>query len=284
MRRDPRFFIDLGERYLTRCHIDAPRITSEELVAFVLGKRNRADLYCPWQCRELTRSDMQVLANLLRTRAGGYPLQYSTGCVGFLDTLFHIREGVLIPRPETEQLVLRVSAYVRAKNPRRILDIGTGSGVIAISLAERFPDATVVAVDCAPAALALTLENARAHNVADRVTVIASDCCAALAPAEQFDLIVSNPPYVVRSQRRVLDREVQAEPWEALDGGVDGLAFYRRISAETRRYLCPGGVLAYEIGCDQAPAVRALLEAEGFTAIQVFCDEAGRDRVIIAER
>ena len=227
---------------------------------------------------------------LLLRRLAREPVAYITGTQEFWSLDFVVTPDVLIPRPDTERLVevaLLCAATIPAGKPLWIADLCTGSGAVAISLASELPSAQVCAMDISPAALAIARGNAEAHQVAARMQFFTGDLFEALAPgaAVRFDLVVSNPPYVRRAEIVALAPEVSRwEPRVALDGGVDGLDFYRRIAAAAPDYLSEQGVLALEIGADMAGKVSAICADTGrYRKIEIFQDYAGRDRVILAE-
>ena len=191
---------------------------------------------------------------MLARREAREPMQYILGEAGFMGFTFRVAPGVLCPRPDTE--ILCEEALRRIRPGMRVLDIGTGSGALAVSIARLAPESRVTAVDVSDTALAIARDNARS-NGAD-VRFVRSDCFSALA-GERFDMIVSNPPYIDRQEMETLMPEVRQEPALALFGGEDGLDFYRRISREAGAYLSEGGVLLFEIGWRQKDAVAALL-------------------------
>ena len=190
---------------------------------------------------------------------------------------------MLIPRPDTETLVLAALEVLKIKPDAKVLELGTGSGCIVVSLAHNAPTATFTATDRSPDALAIAKANAGKHSVASRIDFRTGDLFAPLE-GETFDLIVSNPPYISLGEWSTLSKEVRDhEPKLALDGGPDGLAFYRRIAADAPRFLNPGGSVMVEIGDTQADAVRALFETN-WTLERTLKDAAGRSRVVIARR
>ena len=243
-------------------------------------------------------------AGLLERRFAGEPIQYITGEVEFYGLPFRVTPDVLIPRPETEHLVeaaltvaktLRAPSFSRslrkgwdAENPAsqncavRIVDIGTGSGAIAVALAHSLPQASITAVDLSPAALEIAEENARRNSVAERIRFLRGDLLEPVA-AESFDLVVSNPPYVPETDRPSLSVEVREyEPALALFAGNDGLDVYCRLIPAAANVLSPGGYLLLEIGFDQADSVSALLKTSGFRHIEGTPDLQGITRVLCA--
>lgn len=269
----------LAVQFLRRAGIPQPRLEAELLLAHVLEESTLRVI--THDERPLTPAQWETYQQVVRQRGSGYPLQYITGRQEFMSLMFKVTPQVLIPRSDTEVLVETVLALKGdfAGRPCRILDVGTGSGAIAVSLAFYWPEAQVTAVDLSPGALAVARENARRHGV--QVEWVQGDGLTPfLAAGRQFDLIVSNPPYIPSPQLSSLQREVQHEPALALDGGPDGLRFYRRLAGEAPGCLAPGGYLALEIGWDQGEAVKVLLLAAGFQAVTVHPDYAGRDRVV----
>lgn len=222
-----------------------------------------------------------ALREWIGRRASGEPLQYILGAWEFYGREFRLSSDTLIPRPETEGLVERVvKGWERAgRGAGRFLDVGTGSGAIAVTLAAELPRVRVVAVDCIPGALAIARENARRHRVAGRMRFLCGDAYSALKSGARFDVVVSNPPYVSDSEWESLPREVRDfEPAAALRGGADGLDLIRRLVREGSGFLSPGGELWLEIGETQGEAVRALPSGLlRFAGIEQ--DLAGRDRV-----
>ncbi len=218
--------------------------------------------------------------SLLERRSSGVPLQYLTGVQEFMSLPFEVKPGVLIPRQDTELLAETVMKACREyEGEVRILDVGTGSGCIAVSLAYYIKHCSVTAVDKMPAALAVARRNAQVNGVADRIVFVESDLFDSVSD-ERFDMIVSNPPYIRTIDINSLQREVRChEPVEALDGGGDGLYFYRSIIERAPVFLKAGGLLAFETGYDQASDVASLM-SEYFSEIKIYKDLAGIDRVV----
>lgn len=212
-----------------------------------------------------------------------YPLQYILGSWWFFGALFEVNEHVLVPRPDTECLVERALASL--PEGARFADLCTGSGCIAVSMLLQRPDLHATALELYPETLATAVRNAALNGVADRMTSVQADLLdggvAALAAFAPFDAIVSNPPYIPTETVRGLSPEVLCEPFAALDGGADGLTFYRAILRDYPALLAPGGQILLEIGYDQADALRALCEAflPG-AAVSVLQDLGGNDRVV----
>lgn len=264
-------------RALAAAGIDAPH-EAEILVAAAAGIP-RARLFLE-RSRDAGATG-PVLDGWLARRIAGEPLQYILGAWDFYGREFRLTPDTLIPRPETEGLVERAIAGWRAAGRRggRILDVGTGSGAIAVTLAAELPDATVLATDVSVGALRVARENAMRHRVGDRVSFAACDGYCALKSGGAFALVVSNPPYVAESERETLPAEVVGhEPERALFSGVDGLDLIRRLLSEGDRHLLPGGELWCEIGERQGEAV-SRLPAGTLRLIGVFEDLAGRDRI-----
>ena len=184
------------------------------------------------------------------------------------------------------EVALLLAAQMRSEQPLRVLDIGTGSGAIAVSIAKELPSARIYATDISPSALAIARRNATLNGVVERITFLCGDLFAALADHEaQFDLIVANPPYIRRAEIATLKPEVsQWEPSAALDGGADGLDFYRRIAAQAGQFVAPNGTIALEIGAGMGSEVTSILIQAGcFQDVKIVHDYAGRDRVAVAK-
>jgi release factor glutamine methyltransferase len=213
----------------------------------------------------------------------GEPIQYITGECEFYGLPIRVTSDVLIPRPETEHLVETALQFATGWEHPRILDVGTGSGAIAVALAKMMPSARITAVDVSVAALKIACENARQNNIADRIEFRQSDLLAAVeAP---FELIVSNPPYVSTTDGANLSVEVREyEPAQALFAGDDGLAIYRRLIPAAFAALVPGGSLLMEIGYDQSEQVAALLTEAGLQGVMFVADLQGIARVACAQR
>lgn len=259
--------------YFQKSGVESPRLNIEHLLAHVLGKK-RMDLYLEFD-RPLSDKELEPLRALVRRRASGEPLQHLLGTAEFHGRSFLSDSRALVPRPETEQLCELVLA---AGPVGRVLDVGTGSGVIALTLAAAWPEAKVEAVDLSTDALALARENAARLGLAERALFTQSDLLAGVAGT--FDLIVANLPYIAREEIPTLSREVQRDPLSALDGGPGGLGIFRRFIPQAAQHL--RGRLALEIGRDQAKPLTDLLTAHNFQDIRSQTDYQGHDRFVFA--
>jgi release factor glutamine methyltransferase len=264
--------------YFTKHKIENPRLNAEHLLAHALG-RTRMDLYLEFE-RPLTETELAPLRELVKRRAQGEPLQHLLGTVEFCDHTFAIDKRAMVPRPETEELVelLIAKCEMRIANPKMV-DVGTGSGVIALSLAAKFPEAEVYAVDISDDALALARENAARLGL-ERVHFQKSDLLESLP--ERFDLIVANLPYISMQDRHLLAREVLHDPEVALFGGPNGDELMRKLIEKTPSNLEPGGLLALEIGLGQAEGLSDFLRQKNFHDIEPKKDYSGITRFLLA--
>lgn len=270
--------------FLARKGVDSPRLQAELLLAHVL-QVPRMRLYLDFE-RALTAGQADALRALVVRRGQREPLQHLVGTVCFCGLELTVNRHVLIPRPETELLAEAAWQWLGNRGAgAAALDFGTGSGCLALALARHCPEATVVAVDVSPDALAAAQENARQLGLAARVAFRTSDGFSGLEPGLQFDLVVSNPPYIPSAEIASLQPEVRDhDPILALDGGRDGLDFYRRLARETQSWLKPGGRLMLEFGDGQSEAVAALLEAQDWLVEAPQEDYQGRKRWLAASR
>lgn len=269
--------LNAATAYLDKQGVESPRLNAEYLLAHVLGKKKRIDLYLEFE-RPLGEKERAPLRDLVKRRSEGIPLQHLLGTTEFCGHLFTCDARGLIPRPETEQLVELV--VKNSPDAANILDVGTGSGVIAISLALALPTSRVSACDLSPDALALAQENAALHQLGERMVFFSSDLLE--EAAETFAVIVANLPYIPSSDIPKLSREVQSDPLGALDGGPDGLALVKRLITEAKSRLAPGGLLALEIGQDQSERVMALLTANNYRDIAAHRDYQEIQRFVSA--
>ncbi|MCC7359945.1 MAG: peptide chain release factor N(5)-glutamine methyltransferase [Anaerolineales bacterium] len=253
---------------------DAPALTAQALLAAVLGL-SRAQLLAHPE-RMLSAAEQAAFAPALARAAAGEPLAYILGRREFYGLDLEVTPAVLVPRPETERLV----ELAVARAPRRALDVGTGSGCIAVALAVNAPGVSVMALDVSPAALAVAARNAQRHGVSDRITFAQSDLLAALPPVPAYDLLCANLPYIDTDELRALPVAAH-EPRLALDGGPGGLRLIERLLAQAPPCLAPGAALLLEIGAGQGPRALALAQAAfpGANAA-IVPDLAGLDRVL----
>ncbi|MDO8654600.1 MAG: peptide chain release factor N(5)-glutamine methyltransferase [Undibacterium sp.] len=224
----------------------------------------------------LSADQVERLNQLILRRVNGEPMAYILGEREFYGLDFYVTPDVLIPRPDTELLVELALQY--APRQSRLLDLGTGSGAIAIAVAQQRPDLTVLALDVSPAALKIAEKNAARHLAAGKVQLIQSDWYSAIAD-QQFATIVSNPPYIVKDDQHLSQGDLRFEPLNALTDHADGLSAYRQIITGAGKHLAEGGWLLMEHGYDQSSAVQELLSAAGFSEIQSWPDLAGILRV-----
>ena len=263
--------------------IEGARLQTELLLAAALDMK-RLDLYLQFE-KILTPGEVEVFRGYVRERLTGMPVQYVTGTAAFRNLELSVAPGVLIPRPETEVVVEAALALLSPGS--RVLDLGCGSGAIAIAVGSECEGARVVASDIDRAALRIAAENAARNGVDDTVALVCGDLLDPyLAASRPFDAIISNPPYVATSQIPELQPEVRDfEPHGALDGGADGLDFYHRIVAGAADLLDDGGVLVLEVGDGQVAAVVASLEGQGaYERIETRCDLSGIERVVSCRR
>ncbi len=266
--------------FLATKAIESPRLNAELLIGHALERR-RMQLYLEFE-RPLTEAELEKIRPLVRRRALHEPLQYVVGETDFCGLKLKVDRRALIPRPETELLVETVTSLRAATPPARILDLGTGSGAIALALAQAFPAATVVATDRNPDALALAQENAALTGLAGRVTFLGSNWFEGV-PREGFDVVVSNPPYLTAQETAEAALEVRGfEPLEALTAADEGRADLERILAGARPYLATEGLLVLETGIAQHARLMLAAKAAGFSRVESKTDLTGRDRFVVA--
>jgi release factor glutamine methyltransferase len=266
---------------------DRARRDAQALLLFVL-RRNAPERNLAWLIAHegdaLAADDAGRFRTLVRRRLAGEPIQYITGEAEFYGLTFCVNRDVLIPRPETEHLVERALKFARQFTRPRIVDVGTGSGAIAVALADKLRAAQITATEISAPALAVARENAERNGLADYIRFLQGDLLAPVA-GEQFDMVVSNPPYVPERDRDSLSLEVRGyEPAQALFAGPDGLAIYRRLIPAAWNALVVGGFVVLEIGFGQELAIGALLAASRFTEIEFIVDLQGIPRVASAKR
>ncbi len=246
------------------------------LLSSITGlSRTDIDIY---GANELSADDLELFDRLFARRLAGEPLQYILGDTDFYGLRFYVDENVLIPRFDTENLVDIIVRDI-AKAGDKFIDMCCGSGCIGISIAKSVSDTRACLVDISEGALEIARKNAVLNEVKSQVEIVRSDLFAKIKP-EKYDFIVSNPPYIQSEVIGTLTEEVKKEPRLALDGGTDGMDFYRRIIPESRAYLKDGGYLLFEIGYDEGEAVSDLLVANGFKDVEVIRDFGDLDRIV----
>ena len=265
-------------------------MNADELLLTAIRKCQRVDLYA--DPRPLTPQEQETYEAMRARYQNGEPLQYILGECDFLGNTLAVNPAVLIPRPETEILVDVIVQKLKANKSSKschVLDLGTGSGNIAIALAKAIEGCQVTALDISEDAVALATRNAAANGVAQKIDFLRQDMRASLVAnrewSQKFDCIVSNPPYIKTIALTSLPRDVQKEPRLALDGGADGLRFYEMIIRRAQQYLKPEGFLFFEVGDGQAPAVKALIEKNPvYRDICFSPDRAKTDRIVSAQK
>ncbi len=275
--------IQKSAEFLGKKNVESPRLQVELLLAHLL-KMPRMTLYLNFE-RALSPAEIDSLRELVKRRGLREPLQHIVGSTSFCGFEIAVSRHALIPRPETELLaevgwnflITRHSSLVT------VLDFGTGSGCIAIALAAKCPNAKIVATDISADTLTLAKKNATRNKVLERIEFLQGNGFAAIATDSKFDLIISNPPYIPSAEIETLQPEVRDfDPRGALDGGADGLDFYRRISAEAKPFLKPDGKIMLEFGDYQADAIREIFENEMWIVEAVQEDYSQRARILVA--
>ena len=263
--------------YLERHGVESARATVEVLLMSFLGA-DRAGLYA--RTAGLDARTAKLFGRALCQRCQGVPVQHLTGRQQFFDLVLDVRPGVFVPRPETETLVEVALEAIRATSAPTVVDVGTGTGAVALAIARFRPDARVIATDIAPSAVALTSRNAVRLGL--QIDILLGDLLGPVPPdlRGHLDLIVSNPPYVALHELEDLPAEVKREPYEALVGGTGA---HRRLAAAAAVWLAPGGWLVSEIGETQRGEVEALF-GRTLVDVEVLPDLAGRDRVVRGRR
>ena len=271
------------EQYFGTRGIDSPRLDAEVLLSHVLGKE-RIYLYVHFD-EPLEAPELAAYREYIKQRVARQPVAYIIGRREFMGLSFRVTPAVLVPQPDTEILVQAALDRLAAKPAARVADIGPGRGAIVLSLLYYRKELQASAVDSSADALAVAAENAASLGVAERVMFCEGDLLAPLA-GQQFAAIVSNPPYIPTADIAGLAPEVRtAEPMGALDGGADGLVFYRRLVADAPALLASDGFLAMEVGIHEAAPVAALAQASGaFARTEVLKDLAGIERVVVCWR
>jgi release factor glutamine methyltransferase len=276
--------LNVSAGHLQQKGVENPRLNAEILLTHVLNVK-RIDLYLNFE-RPLTLTELETYRTYLKRRLQHEPLQYITQVTEFMSLPFKVDRSVLIPRPETEILVETILAAAKrdfsATTPLRILDIGTGSGNIAVSLAKYLPQAQIIAIDISASALAIATQNAQLNQVAPQILFQPADCTT-FRPERVFDIVVSNPPYISTPEFRELPPEVKHyEPSQALLAEENGLRFYRILGQRAAALIKTGGLLAVEIGFRQGQAVSRIFRENHLANIQIIPDLNQHDRVVTA--
>lgn len=274
--------IQRSAEFLTRKGVESPRLNAELLLARVLSLP-RMRLYLEFE-RPLAAAETDLMREWVKRRGLREPLQHILGGSNFCGFEFRVDSRVLVPRPETELLAEAAWQYLNSREGEPVvLDYGTGSGCLAVTLALKAPKCRVLAIDVSPDALEVARGNAQVHKVDGRISFILSDRLVAVTPGAKLDLIVGNPPYIATEEVSRLEPEVRLfDPLLALDGGGDGLDHYRFLAAEAGGWLSESGKVMLEIGDGQEIAVRELLEKQNWIVEAEIKDYNQRPRIIVA--
>lgn len=266
--------------FFTKRGVESARLNAELLIGHALGLK-RMQLYLQFE-RPLTEAELEKIRPLVKRRGNREPLQYIIGETEFCGLKLKVDRRALIPRPETEYLVELLAEKLSAP-PATILDLGTGSGALALALAAKYPESTVTAVDKSADALALARENAEALKLIERVRLLSSDWFSALASGERFQLIIANPPYLTDAEVKEATPEVKEhEPISALLAAADGRADLEHIIAHARSFLMEGGLLACETGIAQHGHLLECAKRRGYARTESLRDLTDRDRYLLA--
>lgn len=268
--------------YFRNHGVEEARLDAELLLGYVLGKP-RIYLYTNYD-QIMNKEELARYRELIRRRAAGYCTAVLIGEKEFMGIPFRVNEHVLVPRPDTEAWLEKVIQRFRNLPDISVLDLGTGSGALAVSFLYYCKEARGVAVDISEKALETAKTNGERAGISDRVEFRRGDFLDALREDERFDVILSNPPYIPSGDIDGLAEEVRREPRIALDGGADGLKFYRALGEKAACFLRPGGLLAAEVGIGQAETVRTFFENGGLTDIEIIPDYGGVDRAVCGKR
>ena len=280
--------IQRSTEFLAKKGVESPRLQTELLLAHLL-KQPRMRLYLNFE-RALSPVEVNSFREFIKRRGQREPLQHIIGSTSFCGLELAVNRDVLIPRPETELLAERGWTFLNQLStlnpqPSTVLDFGTGSGCVAIALASKCPAAEVYAVEISPGALALARQNAARHDLAERIRFLQGDGFAPVPEGIQFDLIISNPPYIPTSDIATLAPEVRDhDPRRALDGGADGLDYGRRLAAESPRFLKPPGRLMLEFGDGQAERLRQAFQEQKWIVEAIEEDYTHQPRIMVARR
>ena len=275
-----RELIQAGEQRLRFCHKADASIDAKLLASYVLGYSN-LELILNSNL-EVSQEDEVAYEGYISQRCSGRPLQHITKEQEFMGLTFYVDHHVLIPRQDTETLIEVLVEKSRSKPFKKIIEVGVGSGCISISLAKFIPSAQITGLDISKEALEIAKKNAINNQVDHQIEWVYGDLLKDYKAKDKVDLIVSNPPYITSNDCCGLEADVREyEPMLALDGGEDGLEFYREITKQAREYLVKGGLLAYEIGYNQSEDVRIIMERAGFAEIEQIKDLANKDRIVL---
>lgn len=279
-----RRILDWTTAHLTKHGSDSPRLDAEVLLAFA-RKCERIRLYTNYE-DEVSVPERALMRELVQRRSKSEPVAYLVGNREFFGLDFYVDQNVLVPRPDTETLVMETVDEAQKLDSPAILDLCTGSGCVAIAVATHCPKSSFLATDISPAALAIAQKNAETNGQSGKIQFLQSDIFDGLSDGRLFDIIVSNPPYIPDSEIERLEADVrQHEPRLALSGGSDGLVYYRRIIQEAVSYLKESGTLLLEFSPEQESSLVQLLEeSKNYPGIRVKADLAGRSRVVIAQK
>ena len=261
---------------------DTPKLDTEILLQKALGDVDR--LYIQLNLdKKLSNEELKCFNEMINDRLNGRPIAYIVKNREFMALDFYVEEGVLIPRPDTEPLVEEVIELSKGMKDVTIVDIGTGSGAISVSLAKYIKNSYVYSLDISDKALSIGKKNAVNNEVDDKIEFIKSDVFTGIKDRNlKLDIIVSNPPYIKKEDIKTLHTQIKDyEPYIALEGGEDGLDFYRTITEKSLKYLKSNGILAFEVGHDQAHDVCTIMENHGYKKIYTKKDLQGIDRVVI---
>ncbi len=269
--------------YFQKHGIEEPRLDAEILLGHVLGKSR---IYLYTEVKQIVdRAELSAYKELIQKRVAGFCAAVLVGKREFMGLPFAVNEHVLVPRPDTEAWLETIIERYRNLPNISLLDLGTGSGAIAVSFLAFCKEARAVAVDCSEEALAVARENGTAAGVDKRIEWRCGDFLQAVGSEETFDVILSNPPYIPSAEIETLAPEVRHEPKTALDGGADGLDFYRILAKDAAAHLKEGGLLAVEVGAGEAPAVAALFaENPALSAAEILCDYGGIERAVCVRK
>lgn len=279
--------LKVSTEHLKSKGFDNPKTSCEILLSHALGMK-RLDLYLNFD-KPVSDQEREQFREMYRRRLEHEPLQYITGETEFMSLPFMVNKHVLIPRPETELVVEETVKRMKeswGETPVEALDIGTGCGNIAVSLAHYLPGSRIFGIDINPEAVETAKQNAETNNLSDRTEFSVIDIMGCDPESyNSLNLIISNPPYVLESDRPTLTKQViDFEPHEALFAGEDGLIFYETISGLAASWLCTDGILVFETGYNIGPQIQEIVENEGFSDVELMKDYAGHDRIIFGRK